>query len=85
MDLFSADTSLSRLPLPDGELWWLAQLPLPWPNAEILQRLIAETAWREETVLVYGKRHLQPRLTAWHGDAAYRYSGLTLKPQAFTP
>ncbi|MEH6433492.1 alpha-ketoglutarate-dependent dioxygenase AlkB family protein [Massilia sp. DD77] len=73
------------IPLPDGELGWLQQLPLPWPNAEVLARLIHETAWREETVLVYGKRHLQPRLSAWYGDAAYRYSGLTLAPAPFTP
>jgi alkylated DNA repair dioxygenase AlkB len=85
MDLFAADAALSPLPLEDGELGWLAQLPLPGSNAEVSQRVILETDWREETVVVYGKRHLQPRLTAWHGDAAYRYSGLTLAPQPFTP
>ena len=69
----------------DGELGWLAQLPLPWPNAEVLARLIAQTAWRAETVVVYGKRHLQPRLSAWHGDKAYRYSGLQLAPLPMTP
>lgn len=69
----------------DGELGWLAQLPLPWPNAEVLARLVAETAWRAETVVVYGKRHLQPRLSAWHGDKAYRYSGLQLAPVPMTP
>ena len=50
-----------------------------------MARLIEETAWREETVVVYGKRHLQPRLSAWHGDKAYRYSGLSLAPLPFTP
>lgn len=63
----------------------MAQLPLPWPNAEVLARLVAETAWRAETVVVYGKRHLQPRLSAWHGDRAYRYSGLRLAPLPFSP
>jgi alkylated DNA repair dioxygenase AlkB len=85
MDLFSSDTALTPIPIRDGELAFLAQLPLPWPNAEVLARLIRETDWREETVLVYGKRHLQPRLSAWHGDKAYRYSGLSLAPQPFTP
>jgi len=51
----------------------------------VLARLIAETPWRAETVVVYGKRHLQPRLSAWHGDRAYRYSGLSLEPLPFTP
>ncbi|NNG25058.1 alpha-ketoglutarate-dependent dioxygenase AlkB family protein [Telluria aromaticivorans] len=85
MDLFAPDTALTPIPLRDGELGWLAQLPLPWPNEVVLARLIAETAWREETVVVYGKRHLQPRLSAWHGDKAYRYSGLSLAPLPFTP
>lgn len=84
MDLFTSAT-LTPIPIRDGELAFLSQLPLPWPNAVVLARLIAETAWREESVIVYGKRHLQPRLSAWHGDKAYRYSGLSLAPLPFTP
>lgn len=85
MDLFSPDTGLQPIPIEDGELALLSQLPLPVPNAEVFARLLRETAWRHETVVVYGKRHLQPRLTAWHGDAAYTYSGLRLEPLPFTP
>ena len=85
MDLFTSATSLTPIPIRDGELGWLEQLPLPWPNAVVMARLVAETAWREETIVVYGKRHLQPRLSAWHGDKGYRYSGLSLAPQPFTP
>jgi alkylated DNA repair dioxygenase AlkB len=92
-DLFSFDSAplpgsagaLMTLPIRDGELAWLAQLALPWPNDVVLAQLIAQTAWRAETVTVYGKRHLQPRLSAWHGDKSYRYSGLNLAPQPFTP
>ena len=85
MDLFAADDAVRAIPFEDGQLAWMPQLPLPWTNAEVMARLIAETAWREETVVVYGKRHLQPRLSAWHGDAAYSYSGLRLAPLPFTP
>ena len=85
MDLFTSATQLSPIPILDAELAFLPQLPLPWPNEVVLARLIAQTAWREETVIVYGKRHLQPRLSAWHGDKAYRYSGLSLAPLPFTP
>jgi alkylated DNA repair dioxygenase AlkB len=28
---------------------------------------------------------MQPRLTAWHGEASYRYSGKTFHPEPFTP
>jgi alkylated DNA repair dioxygenase AlkB len=85
MDLFSSANSLVPIPIEDGTLALQRQLALPLSNAEVLQRLIAETAWRAETVTVFGKRHLQPRLTAWHGEARYTYSGLTLDPLPFTP
>ncbi len=84
MDLFSS-TTLTPIPVRDGKLGWLEQLPLPWPNAEVLARLVAETDWRQETIVVYGKRHLQPRLSAWHGEKGYRYSGLQLAPLPLTP
>ncbi|WP_322405271.1 alpha-ketoglutarate-dependent dioxygenase AlkB family protein [Massilia luteola] len=63
----------------------LTQLPMPIGNAEILARLLDETPWRADTVVVYGKRYLQPRLTAWYGEASYTYSGLTLQPLPLTP
>jgi alkylated DNA repair dioxygenase AlkB len=85
MDLFSPADSLVPIPIADGELALQARLGLPWPNDEVLARLIAETAWRAESVTVFGRRHLQPRLTAWHGEASYTYSGLTLAPLPFTP
>ena len=73
------------IPIADGELAWLAQLPLAYPNDVVFARLLAETPWRAETVVVFGKRHLQPRLTAWYGDASYTYSGLRLEPLPWTP
>jgi alkylated DNA repair dioxygenase AlkB len=85
MDLFSPSDTLVPIPIEDGKLALLARLALPWPNAEVLARLVGETAWRAETVTVFGKRHPQPRLTAWHGEASYTYSGLTLAPLPFTP
>ena len=76
---------VERLALPDAEVDYLERLPLALAPEMILQRLIAETAWRAETITVFGKRHLQPRLTAWHGDRPYTYSGLTLDPLPWTP
>jgi alkylated DNA repair dioxygenase AlkB len=85
MDLFSADTGLVPIPIEDGALAMLAHMPLPGGTDNVLARLITETPWRAETVVVYGKRHLQPRLSAWYGEVGYRYSGLTLAPMAMTP
>jgi len=85
MDLFSDETGLQAIPIEDGELALLHQLPLPLSNAEVFARLLQETAWRQDSVVVYGKRHLQPRLTAWYGEASYTYSGLRLEPLPMTP
>jgi alkylated DNA repair dioxygenase AlkB len=85
MDLFTSSKILTPIPLADGALSFLEQVPLSLPNDEVLARLIADTAWRSETITVWGKQHPQPRLSAWHGDAAYTYSGLRLEPSAFTP
>ena len=85
MDLLTSSNSLIPIPLPDGELLWLEQLPLRQDNDDIMARLVAETAWRAESIVLWGKRHPQPRLTAWHGDARYSYSGLDLEPLPFTP
>jgi len=84
MDLFDTPGTLVPIPIMDGELALLSQLALPLSNAAILERLLAETPWRAESVVVYGKRHLQPRLTAWYGDASYTYSGLRLEPLPWT-
>lgn len=85
MDLFSSASELTPIPVEDGELAFMPQLPLALPNAEVLQRLLDETAWREEMITVWGKQHLQPRLSAWYGEASYTYSGKTFTPLPFTP
>lgn len=55
--------------------------------AEIFSRLMQEVAWESRTITVFGKRHLEPRLSAWYGDdgARYSYSGIDLEPAAWTP
>lgn len=50
------------------------------------QRLMEEIEWREETISMFGKTMLQPRLLAWYGDsnATYRYSGIDHNPLPWT-
>ncbi|GAB2860152.1 alpha-ketoglutarate-dependent dioxygenase AlkB [Pseudoduganella ginsengisoli] len=88
MDLFAdQNTTLEAIPIDDGELYFLPRLPLAQDAVTVMQRLIDETAWRAESITLYGKTMLQPRLSAWHGDpdARYTYSGTTFEPQPFTP
>ena len=85
MDLFTPSGQLLPIALADGELYLLGQLPLPQAAATVLARLIDETDWRAESITLWGRQVAQPRLSAWHGEKGYTYSGLTLAPQPFTP
>ena len=85
MDLFSADTGLMPIPIDDGELYFMQQLPLPVDNAQVMQGLLEETAWKAETIFLFGREVAQPRLSAWYGERRYTYSGRTFEPLPFTP
>jgi alkylated DNA repair dioxygenase AlkB len=43
----------------------------------VLQR---EIVWEQNAVTLYGRTMPTPRLTAWMGDSAYRYSGIVNQP-----
>ena len=85
MDLFSANAELLPIPIEDGELYFMQQLPLALSNAEVMQRLLDETAWKAETIFLFGREVAQPRLSAWYGEARYTYSGRNFDPLPFTP
>jgi alkylated DNA repair dioxygenase AlkB len=46
----------------------------------LFQELKKYIKWRQYHINLFGKTHLQPRLTAWYGDQGktYTYSGITL-------
>src|SRR5580693_5418178 len=84
--LFAAADHLERIPMIDAEVYYLGDLALGRERDEILQRLIADTEWRQDTIVVWGKTYQQPRLVAWYGDSGseYTYSGISLSPIPWT-
>lgn len=42
-------------------------------------------AWRQEEITLFGKKVMQPRLTALYGENAYTYSGREMNPLPWTP
>ncbi len=52
---------------------------------QLLQYLQSTIPWREETLTIYGKTHLSPRLVCWFGDHAYSYSGTRHNPVPWLP
>ena len=85
-DLFGTDTNLERLDVEDADISFSRNFALPVPTGDLLQMLIKLTPWRSESVTVWGKTHLQPRLIAWYGDPdqSYSYSGIDLEPLPWT-
>lgn len=80
-----ATAQSEKLPLADAELILWRQVELGYEHEELMTLLLEQTEWRQERITVFGKPYLQPRLSAWHGDLSYRYSGIRLDPQSWTP
>lgn len=65
---------------------WLDHEPAWLADADaVLATLRDELRWEQRAIVLFGRSVLQPRLIAWAGELAYRYSGQTLEPRAFTP
>ena len=56
-------------------------------SAQLFDILLDSTHWRQDTITVYGKAHLTPRLSSWVGESwmDYSYSNHTMKAQAWSP
>jgi alkylated DNA repair dioxygenase AlkB len=54
---------------------------------ELLQKWTKEVPWQQQSIQMYGKLVLTPRLTAWYGDVhkTYRFSGTRFDPLPWTP
>ena len=80
------DAALQVIRVRDGVIRFAAALFSPAENERWFAALRDETRWRQEEVVIFGRRRRTPRLSAWHGDegAAYSYSGLKLHPEPWT-
>lgn len=57
-------------------------------KAEYYFHVLKESVpWQQDPITLFGKTHLQPRLTALYGNnaKAYTYSNITMQPHPFTP
>lgn len=58
---------------------------LDYPGVSQFERLRDEVEWSQRSMTLYGKRVMQPRLTAWYGEGSYTYSGIRNDPLPWTP
>jgi len=69
----------------DGDILLHRDVFTPIECSVIFDVLNAESPWRQEHLTLFGRRVLTPRLSSWHGEAVYTYSGLTMEPAPWTP
>jgi alkylated DNA repair dioxygenase AlkB len=69
-----------NLDLPNAEVIFYSRLFQPPESHELFTDLLNQIAWKQEPIKIFGKSVLQPRLTAYYGTQAYRYSGVTMQP-----
>lgn len=76
-----------EIEIPDGKLFLYEDFFNHKESHFFKQSLIKTIDWQQDEVIVYSKKHLIPRLSAWVGDEGKitSYSGLTLHPKAWTP
>lgn len=88
LDLFDeAAGSVERIDVPGGQMSYRRRIDLGRPPEDLMSRLIGQVDWRSESIVLWGKSVMQPRLVAWYGDpgCSYGYSGIRLEPMPWSP
>ena len=80
------DRNFKNLLPKDGECYLLLNLWTEKESMALVSALKKDCHWKHESIRIFGKDRMQPRLTAFHGDVdlSYRYSGRTMTPKAWT-
>lgn len=76
---------LTRNLLPiQGKLYYIPHVFSEKEADLYFEQLKNDINWRQDEIMMFGRKVMQPRLTAWYGDAAYTYSGITMHPEPWT-
>lgn len=72
--------------IPNGEYIYLPNFFTKSESDNYFQVLKENILWKQESMNMYGKQVMFPRLTAWYGDndKPYSFSGITLRPHSWT-
>ena len=85
-DLLNETKHFEKYLLEDGEYWLMKDF-LSFDLARNYETLLLNTIeWKQEEVYVFGKKHKEPRKTAWYGDeeCVYTYAGKKNHPLPWT-
>jgi len=73
--------------LPDAEVFYIPFFLNQQEATELFNILQHETPWQHDAITLFGKKHLQPRLTAFYGveNLSYSYSNIKMNAHSWTP
>ncbi|RFS23304.1 alpha-ketoglutarate-dependent dioxygenase AlkB [Chitinophaga silvatica] len=80
------DENVINIPLLNGEMDYYPKFFSEQESNALMQALRASLDWKQESMKLYGKDILFPRLMAWYGDAGsnYSFSGRNYTPVPWT-
>ncbi|MET3875109.1 alpha-ketoglutarate-dependent dioxygenase AlkB [Chitinophaga sp. OAE865] len=83
---FFNEEDATKISLLNGELAYYPQFFNGQESSHFMQILLETINWKQESMKMYGKEVLFPRLMAWYGDAAtsYSFSGNVFQPEPWT-
>jgi alkylated DNA repair dioxygenase AlkB len=88
MNLFNTDessgTTIHTFDLPDADIVFYEHFFTNRQSDELFKKLKENIRWQQDKIKLYGKIIDLPRLTAWYGEKAYGYSGITMPVHPFT-
>lgn len=75
-----------NMEMPDAEVVFYPDFFPASVADRLLSQLVDTTAWRQDSIKIYGKPTPLPRLTAWYGEPGtrYIYSGIINDPLPWT-
>ncbi len=70
----------------DGESYYFGKVFNSENSSHYFDRLVRTISWKNDEVIIFGKRIITKRETAWYGDdgCEYVYSGISRKPMPWT-
>ncbi|WP_378185252.1 alpha-ketoglutarate-dependent dioxygenase AlkB [Aquimarina sp. W85] len=85
--LFENTNEFIKLPMPDANVVYNVSFLPPTEAKNLFEYLLSTIPWQQDQITVFGKTHLQPRLTALFAtnNKPYRYSNVIMHPHKMPP
>lgn len=90
LDIFGGESSqknaIGHVKIQNGEYQFYPNFFNISESKKYFDELIHNISWKQESMIMYGKKIPFPRLTSWYGDTdkPYSFSGIKLNPNNWT-